>query len=294
MSLLAPGRTLVALGLLLSSCAAAQEREEWRAMNRPIEPFRIAGPLYYVGASDVTSFLITTPEGHILIDGGFVETAPLILESIASLGFTIGDVRILLNSHAHFDHAGGLAALKAVSGAKLWASEREAPLLERGGLGDDLLGDGAGYPPVAVDRRLADGDRVELGGIALTARLTPGHTRGCTSWEFEVRDGDVRYRVVSVCSLSILPDARLVDRPTYPGIADDYARALAVLEGLRAEIFLASHGSFFELEDKRARLGTAGATNPFVDPEGYRRYLARARSKLAERLAAERASAPPR
>jgi len=291
---------IAVLGLLLPCLAAAQGREEWREMNRPLEPFRIAGPLYYVGASDVTSFLIVTEEGHILIDGGFAETAPMIRKSIATLGFEIGDVRILLNSHAHLDHAGGLAALKEWSGAKLCASAGDAPLLERGGRGDELMGDDAPYPPVAVDRKLAHGDTVELGGISLLAHVTPGHTRGCTSWEFEIADRGQRQRVVAVCSLTILPAARLLRDPTYPGIAEDYSRSIAILEAIPADIFLASHGSFFGLEAKRKRLSTSRQVtdeqslptettrNPFVDPEGYRRYLERAKSKLAERIAEER------
>lgn len=284
----------VALLAVAAGPAPGQDSEAWREMNRPVEPFRIAGPLYYVGASDVTAFLVTTPRGHVLIDGGFAETAPLIRDAIAALGFDVRDVRVLLNSHAHLDHAGGLAALRAWSGAEVVASRADAPLLERGGLGDDVLGDGAPFPAVPVDRRIDDGDTVELGDVVLTARVTPGHTRGCTSWDLTVPDGDRRLRVVAVCSLTILPGARLTGpEATYPGIAADFARSIDALAALPADVFLASHGSFFGLDAKRAALAADPSRNPFVDPGRYARYLARARERLDERLAAERDTPPP-
>lgn len=266
--------------------ASAQLAERWQAMNRPVEPFRIAGSLYYVGANSVTSFLIATPEGHVLIDGGFEETVPLIRASVEALGFEWADVRLLLNSHAHFDHAGGLARIREETGARLAASARDAPLLERGGLGDDLLGDEAPFPPVTVDRWLEDGESVSLGGVTLTARVTAGHTRGCTTWDFEVEEAGRTLRAVSICSLSVLDGMRFGDAPTYPGIADDFRRSFEVLESLPAEIFLASHAGFFDLKGKRERLGGPGP-NPFVDPEGYRAYVARARERFEAAVAAE-------
>ena len=258
----------------------------------PVEPFRIADNLYYVGASDIASYLITTPAGHILIDGGFVETAPQIEANLVKLGFKVTDVEILLNSHAHFDHAGGLAALKASTGARLFASSADATLLENGGKGDFRWGDEGAFPAVAVDRRLADGEQVTLGGTTLTARLTPGHTRGATTWTFRVESFDV----VIVSSASIL-DYRFVGAESYPGIAADFERTFATLKSLPVQIFLAPHGGFFDLAGKRERLALgAGKSNPFVDPEGYKAWVARTES--AYRAAVERqkeeAEAPAR
>jgi len=271
--------SLCALFLLLFAPRAtnAQATEEWRSWNRPVEPFKIAEDLFYVGASDIASYLITTKAGHILVDGGFVETAPQIEANIAKLGFKLGDVKVLLNTHAHFDHAGGLAALKAKSGARLLASSLDAPLLEAGGKGDFRWGDEGAYPPVTVDRRLADGETVALGGVELTARVTAGHTKGCTTWTWKTGELDV----VLVCSASIL-DYRFVGQESYPGIRADFERTFATLRKLAAGIFLAPHTGFFDLESKRARLG--GEANPFVDPEGYRAWVERAEKAFRDEL----------
>jgi len=277
--------SLCALFALRVSTAQAQATEEWRSWNQPVEPFRIAESLYYVGASDIASYLITTSEGHILIDGGFVETAPQIEANISKLGFKVEEVKILLNSHAHFDHAGGLAALKARSGAKLFASAPDATLLESGGKGDFRFGDEGQFPPVVVDRRLADGEAVTLGGATLTARLTPGHTRGATTWTFKAGSFDV----VVVSSASIL-DYRFVGKESYPGIAADFERTFAVLEALPVQIFLAPHGGFFDLAGKRERAASGmGLRNPWVDPAGYKAWVARAKGAFLAAVESQKA-----
>lgn len=273
--------------LFLPTLALAQADETSRSWNQPIEPFRIAGNLYYVGASDITSYLITTPEGHILIDGGFVETAPLIREGVKKLGFKLEDVKILLSSHAHYDHAGGLAALKETTGARFFASQADAPAHARGGKGDPVLGDSMPYPPVQADRLLQDGDTVTLGGATLTAHVTAGHTRGCTTWTMKVDDGGRKLDAVFICSTSVLPQTRLGKNPSYPGIADDYARTFRVLRELPCDLFLASHGSFYNLEDKSERLRKSEGPNPFIDPEGYRQYVDRSEKAFRDRLARE-------
>ena len=277
--------SLCALFALRVSTAQAQATEEWRSWNQPVEPFRIAESLYYVGASDIASYLITTSEGHILIDGGFVETASQIEANISKLGFKVEEVKILLNSHAHFDHAGGLAALKARSGAKLFASAPDATLLESGGKGDFRFGDEGQFPPVVVDRRLADGEAVTLGGATLTARLTPGHTRGATTWTFKAGSFDV----VVVSSASIL-DYRFVGKESYPGIAADFERTFAVLEALPVQIFLAPHGGFFDLAGKRERAASGmGLRNPWVDPAGYKAWVARAKGAFLAAVESQKA-----
>ncbi|HXO43595.1 MAG TPA: subclass B3 metallo-beta-lactamase [Thermoanaerobaculia bacterium] len=289
---LLPAVMLGIAALLAPSCLESQADPTARAMNQPVAPFRILGNLHSVGASDITSFLLATNRGLILLDGGFVETAPQIRDNIARLGFKPSDVKIVLNSHAHYDHAGGLAQLKAWTGARLFASPGDTPLLEAGGRGDPLFGDTLPFPPVKVDHLLRDGEAVTLGDTTLVAHLTPGHTRGCTTWTTRVAEGGRLYDVVFVCSTSVLPGYRLVGHPTYPGIADDYARTFATLAALPCDVFLGSHASFYGGSGKARRLLEGAEPNPFVDPQGYRAYLARAEAAFREQLAREHAPAP--
>jgi metallo-beta-lactamase class B len=289
-----PISCVLLLSLLLPTLAAAQADETSRSWNQPVEPFRIAGNVYYVGASDVTAFLITTPEGHILLDSGFEETVPLIRESVKKLGFQMKDVKILLSNHAHFDHAGGLAILKELTGATMVASEPDAPLLAAGGKGDFAFGDKFLFKPVRVDRTVRDGDSVSLGGVTLTAHLTPGHTKGCTTWTMKVRDGGKTLDVVFAGSASVNPGVRLAVDPSYPGIAEDYARTFQVLKALPVDIFLSSHGSFFQLKEKAERVrGGETTPNPFIDPQGYRSYVERMEARYQKQIAEERKAAPP-
>ena len=232
------------------------------------------------------------PRGHVLIDGGFPETAAIIRDSIIKLGFRLEDVKILLNSHAHFDHSGGLAELKEATGARLLASAGDAALLESGGKGDFLLGDTGLFPAVSVDGQLADGEEVRLGDISLTARLTPGHTRGCTTWTLRAEEGGKTYDVVAVCSVTVLPDVKLTKQPSYPGIAEDFAHTFEVLESLPCDVFLASHGSFFQLENKIEALKKSPEVNPFIDPERYRWYVKRGKERFLKRLADEKGTSP--
>jgi metallo-beta-lactamase class B len=257
----------------------------------PDEPFRIAGNLYYVGATGVTAFLLTGPEGHVLIDGGYPETAPLIIAGIARLGFDIRDVKVLLNSHAHFDHAGGLRALQEASGAKLWISEGDADMIAAGGAGDRSFGPfrylGMGrFPAARVDHRFRDGDTIRLGSLALTAHVTAGHTPGCTSWSFPVRHGDRELLAVSICSLSLLPFMSFGEDESYPGITADFEQSFRTLRSLPADLFLAAHGDFFDMERKRSDRAHAGdPVQPFIDREGYLRYIDRAEQRFREKLA---------
>lgn len=261
----------------------AQNDEQGRLMNQPVEPFRIIGNIYYVGASDVTSFLIITRKGHILIDGGYAETAPQIKRNISKLGFRLEDVKILLNSHAHLDHAGGLAEIKDLTGARLFASQADSLLLANGGKGDFSFGDRLSYTPVRADKILRDNEKVKLGEMTLKANLTPGHTKGCTTWTTAVFENKQKYNVVFVCSTTA-PGYRLVDNQNYPNIAEDYQKTFLKLKKIKADVFLASHGNFFDLENKLKKLQTGVAVNPFIDPQGYKDFINKTEQAFQEKL----------
>jgi metallo-beta-lactamase class B len=243
-----------------------------------------------VGASDVTSFLIGTPAGDILLDGGFVQTAPQIEANIGKLGFEPSDVKILLNSHAHFDHAGGLADLKRRTGARFVAMQGDADLLARGGRGDFYFGDRLTFPPIKPDRVIHDGDTVSLGGVTLTAHLTAGHTRGCTTWTMTTEDHGKPVHVVFIGSMSVLSGYRLVGRESYPGMTADYERSFRLLRSLPCDVFLGSHGQFFGLTAKREALTHSPEENPFIDPTGYRSYVDRAEGAFNGELQRQRAA----
>jgi len=273
---------------------------QWRSAikrNRtiPDEPFRIAGNLYYVGSTGVTAFLLSGPEGHVLIDGGYPETAPLITGSIAKLGFKITDVKVLLNTHAHSDHAGGLRALQEASGAKLWVSEGDADVMAAGGAGDRALGPlgffgyhlgGLRFSAPRIDHRFKDGATIRLGPLALTAHVTAGHTRGCTSWSFPVRDGDRELLAVDICSLTLFPFVSLVEPEAYPGIRSDFERSFRVLRSLPADIFLASHGEMFSMRRKLGeRADAKNPVDPFIDRAGYVSFIDLEEKRFREALA---------
>jgi metallo-beta-lactamase class B len=283
-----PGSIALALmgvvGLALAPARAAAQ-----AM-RPVEPFHVAGNIYFVGDSDVAVFLITGSQGHILLDTGYERSLPQVESSIEKLGFDVDDIRIILNSHAHFDHAGGHAALKARTRAEVMASRGDVAMLEAGGVGDPVLGDSGTFPPVHVDHVLEDGEVVRLGDIRMVANLTAGHTEGCTSWSTQVMvDGQTR-NAVFICSLTILPSARLTGpNASFPGIVDAFRHTYSVLRGLDCEVFLASHSAFFGLSRKLDALKSGVTHNPFVDPEGCSAFIDRGEAQLEQRLAQERA-----
>lgn len=279
---------IVVLGSLWRSAIA-------RNRGKPDEPFRIAGNLYYVGNAGVTSFLLTGPQGHVLIDGGYPESAPAVIASIGKLGFDIHDVKVLLNTHAHSDHAGGLRALQEASGAQLWISEGDAAAIAAGRNSADralgplrylaMLGFGK-FPVPRIDHQFKDGDTVRVGPIELTAHVTAGHTRGCTSWSFPVHDGDRELLAVDICSLTLFPFVSLVEPESYPGIRADFERSFQTLRSLPADIFLASHADMFEMH--RKHLEQARATDPvapFLDHAGYLSYVDRSERRFREQLA---------
>jgi len=258
---------LLAIPVLLAGQQTGDQRIAW---NQPFEPFRIIGNIHYVGAAGVSAFLITTPAGSILLDGGLPETVPQIVRNIEALGFKIVDVKYLLNSHAHFDHAGGLAELAKLSKAAVVASAPDAPALTTGS--PDM-------PAVSIERIVKDGDT--LGGTTLTARITPGHTRGCTTWTMTATEGGRQYDVVFYCNTSVVD--RLVGNTSYPEIVADYKRSFAALRSLKADVFLGNHPDFFGMAEKRKRM-TSGGQNPFIDSGELRRFVDRSEQAFRAEL----------
>jgi len=253
--------------LLLSLNLSADFTPDW---NKPIPPFRIAGNVYYVGTNYLASYLITTPAGHILLNPDYEESVPIIQSNVEKLGFHFSDIKIILISHAHDDHAAGCALAKKLSGAQLMVMDADVPVIEQGGAGDFQYS--ARWAPAKVDRILHDLARVELGGTTLTAHLTAGHTRGCTTWTMEVEDAGRTLHVVIVGSPNVNTGYQLVNNKQYPQIAADYERGFRVLHSLPCDIFLGAHGSYFGMDEK-LKLVKPGMLNPFIDAAGYRAYI---------------------
>jgi len=262
-----------------------------------MKPFHVIGDIYYVGMGDTSAWLIFTLQGFILIDGGLPESAAPIEANIKTLGFNIKDVKIILNSHAHFDHAGGLAKLKRDSGARLIASEGDRPILEKGHI---TYGPSAApeddYPPVKVDRAVKDGDTVILGGVTLTARLTPGHTPGATTWTMPIVAGDQNHNVVFFSSMTA-GGQPLVNNKAYPAIVDDFKASFAKLKAMDGDILLAPHGDQMNLAKKAATLAensdkkVLNAPNPFIDKAEFHRVVEGQERQFNAALAREQAAA---
>jgi metallo-beta-lactamase class B len=261
--------------LVFLACArllAAAPNPDW---TRPFTPFRIAGNLYYVGSADLASYLIVTPKGLILINSSLEASVPLIRKSVEDLGFKFADIKILLISHAHNDHCAGSAQIVKLTGAKYDVMDADVPVVESGGRADFQYGADADdrYPPTRVDRILHDGDTVQLGDTVLTARLTPGHTKGTTTWTMDEKENGRTLHAVIVGSPNVNPGYKLVGNQAYPQIAADYKRGFAVLESLPCDIFLGAHGAYFGMKEKYARWKN-GDKNAFIDPAGYKAYIA--------------------
>ena len=265
-----------AVVLAASMPTAADPHPEW---TQAVPPFRIAGNLYYVGSADLAAYLIVTPQGNILINSNLTSSPKLIRASIEALGFRFADTKILLISHAHYDHCAGSAEVKRLTGAKYMVMDADVPAVESGGRADFAFGkDRAMYFPLTkVDRTLHDGEQVALGGTVLTAHKTAGHTPGTTTWTLDETEGGKMLHVVIVGSPNVLSEYRLAGKHpslhSYPGIARDFERQFAVLRGLPCDVFLGSHGSAFGFTEKLARQKSVGAS-VWVDPDGYRRYVA--------------------
>jgi metallo-beta-lactamase class B len=242
--------------------------------TEPFPAFRIAGNLYYVGSRGLASYLITTPEGHILINSNMEANVPMIRTSVETLGFKFSDIKILLISHAHWDHCAASATIKRLTGAKYMVTEGDVGVVESGGKSDFQYGTDptALFTATKVDRVLHDSDEVKLGDATLTARLTPGHTRGCTTWTMKVNDGSKARDVVIIGSPNVNPGYKLVGNTVYPGITEDYEKTFRVLKSLPVDYFLGAHGSYFDLETKYPKF-KAGDASAFIDPAGYKNYV---------------------
>lgn len=273
----------VALGAaVFVSPAMAQDPATW---NKPFKPFKIGEGLYYVGALDLTSYLFVSRAGLIVLDGGDATTGRQVVANIRALGFDPAQVKILLNTHQHFDHAAGLAEIRKVApNAKLYASAADGPIIAAGGKGDPFIkGKAYEYEPVPVAKTLKDGDKVTLGAWTLTAHVTGGHTAGCTTWTFPVTvAGAVRQGLVH-CSSSVLPGYRLGKSETYPGITAAYEKSFATWKSLPCDVFLGSHGAFFGMQEKRTQLD-AGKADAFVDPAGCKAFYARSEAVFRAEL----------
>lgn len=263
--------------LLLTGLLSGQQNESWR---RPFPAHKIAGNLYYVGTEDLACFLITTPQGHILINTGLADSTPLIRDSFRKLGFRLEDVKILLTMQAHFDHVAAMSEVKRLTGAQFFATEADAPSLEDGGKSDPSFGAGSRFAAVKVDRRLKDGDAVDLGGTRLTVMTTPGHSKGSVSYLMTVMDGG-RERSVAIANMGtvVMP---LTGNPKYPNIAEDFARSFEKQKRLSPDIWVAGHASQYGMQEKYK----AGS---FVDPQGYKEAIERYEKSFREQLAKARA-----
>ncbi|MFZ0592685.1 MAG: subclass B3 metallo-beta-lactamase [Bryobacteraceae bacterium] len=260
----------VYLIVVFLACAGMSLGDFTPQWNQPIAPYRVISNIYYVGTNYLASFLITTPQGDILINPDYEESVPVVRATVEKLGFRFSDIKIILISHAHDDHAAGCALAKRLTGAKLMVMDADVGEIESGGAGDFAYQQH--WTPVKVDRILHDGDTVILGGTTLVAHLTPGHTKGCTTWTTELKAGRNSYHVVIVGSPNVNSGYRLVGNAKYPQIATDYEKTFRVLESLPCDVFLGAHGVYYDMDAKLKKL-EAGGANPFIDPEGYRAYV---------------------
>lgn len=277
---------LATLGLFLQTAVAIPP--EW---TRSFPPFRIAGNLFYVGSEDLAAYLVTTPQGNILMNSNLASSPEQIKKSVEALGFKFGDTKILLISHGHYDHAAGSAAIKKLTAAKYEVMDGDVPVVQSGGKNDFQFAHDKSmwFPPTHVDRVLHNGDRVSLGGTVLTAHKTAGHTKGTTTWTMDVNEAGKTSHVVIVGSPNFLDSYKFVGNSAYPQIADDFRKQFAVLKALPCDLFLGAHGSYFDLKSKYDRL-KGGDKLAFIDPAGYKSYVEEREQAFQNALKRQQAS----
>jgi metallo-beta-lactamase class B len=288
---------LVAASVLLTaqgSLLTPEQRAQFHgAYSQPEEAFRLVGNIYYVGAKNIASYLVTTPQGHILVDTGTTEMTPVITANVEKLGFKMRDIKIMLSSHAHFDHVGGHAAMKKLTGARVMALKQDADALEAG---KDLspLGD-EGWMPVKVDRVLKDGDTVALGGTTLRAVWAPGHTPGCTVWTTTVPDGGRNYSVAIFGCGAPNGGVKLIGNPRFPTLVDDALGTVRKLKMLHPDIYVSGHPQML-FAGKIERMKAGERPHPLLDPgaQAWAKMLDDAEAAFEKRVAAERAAASSR
>ena len=279
---------LMKLAALAAAPLAAQTADELfrrnigsrDQFNKAFPPHKVIGNIYYVGSQSLASFLIVTPQGNILINSCFEATVPVIRASVEALGFKFTDIKILLGSHAHADHMEGDALVKELTGAEVMVMAEDVPALRK------IMPGGKPHP---IDKILHDGEKVKLGGTTLVAHLTPGHTRGCTSWSMQAHEDGKVYNVVIVGSVGVNPGYQLVNNKEVPGIAQEYMRSFKLLRSLPCDVPLGSHPAMYNMAEKYARLGKG--PNPFIDPEGYKHELDIEENAFEMRLAEQKKAA---
>lgn len=269
--------------VLVAAAPLAAQPDGW---TRPFEGHRVIGDLYYVGTYDLAAFLVTSRDGHFLINTGLEDSVPLIRESIESLGFRLEDVKVLLTTQAHWDHTAALAEIKEITGAEMWATAGDAPVLEDGGFSDPHFGGRESFPPVAVDRIIEDGEVLELGRTRLEVLASPGHTAGSVSYTMAVYENGVDYDVIIANMATINEGKRLVVDPTYPGMADDLAETFRRQKALNIDVWVASHGGQYNLHDKYEP-GQRYHPDTFVDPDGFQAEVERLEQLYLDQIAAE-------
>jgi len=282
---------LLSTALVLGTGLATSSPQDDNGWTRAFPPFRLIANVYWVGTYDLSTYLITTPQGNILINTGLAETVPQIKANVEKLGFKIADTKILAATHGHYDHVAGLAELKRMTGAKMMMSEQDVELLESGGKADFRFGDtpSARFEPVNVDQKIKDGDTISLGETVLTAHHHPGHTKGATSFTLNVAESGKTYRVVIANMGSINPGVTVSGMPKYPGIAQDYARTFREQKAMTIDVWLASHASQFGMHDKY-KPGDPYNPDRFVDPKGFHAAVEKLENVYLEQLNRERKS----
>ncbi|MEP6847280.1 MAG: subclass B3 metallo-beta-lactamase [Acidobacteriota bacterium] len=281
--------------IFFTGSVAAQKSAEWQKYldesDRPVNPFKIVGNVYYVGMNDLASYLIVTKNGLILVDTALEESGPMIRNNIEALGFDPKNVKIILSGHAHFDHVAGHQSMKEATGAKIYATAPDAMIMASGGMKGFFPLKNHPYTPVKVDKIIENGEWVKLGGVAMRVHMLPGHTEGNTAWTLVVQENGKKYDVLIAPSMSVNPGVRLVDNNEWPGVADAYRESFRKVRLLKCDVFLGPHAGFFDLEGKITKMNSGSSSNPFVDPQGFAAYVDEMEKKFNTEFARQKGAA---